>query len=103
MSFIDESWRRIEPDIRRHWEQRHRSIGERWSDVRNAYRFGWEAALRPEFAHHSWAEAKEDLAQHWYEPEEPSDETSWQEMQGYIEEGWRLARRSCRPDSIVET
>lgn len=92
-----EAFDALEPRLKAQWEARYRAIGLDWEEIREAYRFGWEAAQRPEFADLDWTDVQQDLAQHWYLPEEATELNSWDYVKDAVRAGWEGSRRELGP------
>lgn len=92
----DNRWRELEPRFQREWEARYKPTGLDWSEVWPAYHFGWIAGQRPEFRNRPFEEVKDDLARHWYWPEEPDEEAAWDYVQEAVEEGYRKGQEEVQ-------
>lgn len=82
-----------EPELRRLWEATRPDEVLDWLEIRDAYRFGWRMALLPEYCSLAWEEAEADLAQHWYNPQAATEETTWEYVKSAVREGWHQRRR----------
>lgn len=85
-------WAANEPALRAEWESKYGKTGLDWEEIREAHRFGWEAALRPEFSQCDFKDVESDLAQHWYQPLSATEENAWDYIREAAAEGWRQAR-----------
>lgn len=90
------NWKEMEPELRRDWETRFGYIGLDWQEIGDAYRFGWEAAQRPEFQGCSWEQVQTDLSWHWYRPLSAEERWAWDYVKEAVEEGWRQGREMLR-------
>lgn len=89
-----DAWAELEPKFRQEWETHYTpTLGQEWEEIRDAFRFGWDMARRPEFRGKEWPEVAQDLARHWFRPEEASEEASWDQVVDAVREGWRHARQ----------
>lgn len=94
MDELIREWEHQEPQLRRDWEQRFGHMGLGWEEIKDAYRFGWLASQRPEFAGYSWNEVEKDLSEHWYNPQWVTEESAWDYVREAAEAGWRKAREA---------
>jgi hypothetical protein len=76
--------------LRRRWGRP--TGGPYWEEIEPAFRFGWDAAHDPKLAGHSWEEVESDLADHWYQPESPSEEMAWDQVREAVRMSWEAAR-----------
>jgi len=83
----------LEPELRRMWESKHPDVVLDWLEIREAYRYGWAMARRPEFEGVSFEEAEKDLAEHWFRPQEATEEQAWDYVRSAVREGWEQSRR----------
>lgn len=59
-----QGWAEVAPQFREHFNPSQGSMGA-WEDAELAYRYGWEAASRPEYAGRPWREVALDLERNW--------------------------------------
>ena len=97
MSAHDE-WSRLRPRYVREWQSRHAGTGVTWSEIEEAFHYGWEAGRDSRYAAYAWEEAEPDLAAHWYRPQLTSEESSWDYVQEAVHEGWDQGRSSLRDE-----
>lgn len=91
------TWEQLEPQFRQEWEASHAGTGLDWAEVREAHRFGWLMARRPEFEGRSFEDVEPDLHFHWYRPQLASEETAWEIARAAVRAGWEASRqRSSR-------
>jgi hypothetical protein len=79
----------VAPVLKDRWRDRYAGRDARWEDHERRYRYGWQIALRPDFAGRVWSEAEGDVAREW-ETRHPS--VSWEQVREQVAEGWRIAR-----------
>ena len=89
----------LEPQLKAEWEAQYRAIGLDWEEIREAYHFGWDAAQRPEFTWLDWTDVEQDLARHWYLPEEATELNSWDYVKEAVRAGWERSRQALQPFS----
>jgi len=94
------SWQAHEPELRAAWQAKYGKTGLDWQEIREAHRYGWAAALRPEFANAKFADVEADLADHWYRPLAATEESAWDYVREAAYEGWRQARRHLRQRAL---
>lgn len=87
------SFEEVEPELRRKWESEHPGSSLDWLEIREAYLFGWTMARLSEFQNIEWKDAEPDLAQHWFNPMSPSEESTWDNVKAAVQEGWNQSRR----------
>lgn len=96
MRELMERWKAEEPRLKRAWKRHYGYMGLHWDEIKDAYQFGWIASQRPEFAHSTWEEVEDDLAEHWYNPLLATEETAWDYVREAVEAGWERAREGRR-------
>lgn len=96
----ESSWHEHEPTLRAAWMAEFGKSGMDWWEVREAHRFGWEAAMRPEFARKTFEQAEADLAAHWCRPLSATEELAWDYMREAVYSGWQKAREVLAERSV---
>ncbi len=90
---VEDKWRKLEPRFRKEWESKYSSWGMEWTQVREAFRFGWIAGHRPELRQRRWGEIERDLESHWYRPQMADELSSWDYIREAVREGFEKAKK----------
>jgi phage tail tape-measure protein len=66
--------------------------GKSYDDYQKAYRYGWEAASRPENANRQFEEVEDELKQNWSSGRGSSNESDWKDSRGPIRDAYDRIR-----------
>ena len=90
------SWQNTEQEASWEWEAKYGKTGMHWDQAKEAYRYGWEAAQRPELAGLDWEMVERDLAEHWFRPQLATEEFSWDYIKVAVRAGWQKAKQQIQ-------
>lgn len=87
------TWEQLEPEFRLEWEAKYKGTGIYWAEIREAHRFGWVMASRPEFDGRSFEDVEQDLESHWFRPQLTSEDSAWEISRLAAKDGWEKRRK----------
>ncbi len=85
-------WPEVEPQIEHDWKTKYEPMGIDWDEVKDAARFGWDAASLPEYQGKSFEQVESDLKSHWSLPQDPDEEETWD----YVRDAVKMAYDKSR-------
>lgn len=87
-----QEWHEVEPEVHLAWKEKFEPMGINWDEVKDAARYGWDAATLSEYQGKNFDQIEDDLRSHWSRPEEASEEDSWDYVRDAVKMGFEKAR-----------
>jgi hypothetical protein len=81
------TWKTYESRFRADYKQHYASSGRRWEDIREAYRFGFDAAQREPYSNSTWDRIQASMRENW---ESRNMGMDWLEYEHAVQQGWEV-------------